>query len=186
MSRPALYHYLPTKDAFLERLVEDFLRRDARALAAINQTPGLSPGERLREMAEALASSAIANPLHARILAENRANLPDGLAEADAEARRSIVAAIQAVVEQGIRQGDFRPLDARVAALAIIGMCLWTAWWVGEQTPQEAQLLAGQIAGQAVSSVLLIDLETAPRDTAALLTLMRENLDHLDRIIHGH
>ena len=61
------------------------------------------------------------------------------------------------VLEQGIRKGQFREVDPRTAALSIIGMCLWTAWWV-EDTPLGQ--VTEQIADQAVSSVLVAEGDT--------------------------
>jgi len=62
------------------------------------------------------------------------------------------------------------------AALAIVGMCLWTAWWV-EQSPLEQ--LTAQIADQAVSGVLAVDGDLELEEPAALLRAARANLDRL-------
>jgi AcrR family transcriptional regulator len=128
MSRPALYYYVPSKDALLERLVESLSRRDARALDSIRRRSAPA-SERLHEMAREIATNAASNPRQSRLLSENRHHLPPALAEADIEAERSIRRSIELVIEQGIRDGEFRVVDPRTAAMSIIGMCIWTAWW---------------------------------------------------------
>ena len=44
------------------------------------------------------------------------------------------------IVERGIREGAFRPVDSRMTVLALIGMCNWMARWYrtdGRLTPDE-------------------------------------------------
>ena len=76
-----------------------------------------------------------------------------------------------------MRRGQFRALDPRTAALAIIGMCLWTAWWVPSGALTAA--LVDQVADQAVASVAAVDGNRELDAPAELLRAARANLDRL-------
>lgn len=180
MSRTALYYYMSSKEAILGRLVENLSAHDAKALEGIRRRND-APAERLRAMARSVAHNASSNPKQSRILVENRHHLPPDLADTDRKAERSILRSIEAVLEEGIRSGDFRPVATRSAGLAIIGMCIWTAWWVSPETRVDE--LADQIADQAVASVLAVADGVDRSDPAHLLRAARETLDQLERVI---
>jgi AcrR family transcriptional regulator len=182
MSRPALYYYVKSKDVILEQLVENLSINDAKVLEGIRRRRSGDPVEKLREMARHLATNAGSNPNQTQILAQSKHHLPDRIAQLDREAERSIVQSLIWVLEQGMRRGQFRQLDPRTAALAIVGMCLWTAWWI-EDSPLEQ--LTAQVADQAVNSVLAIDGDRELDEPAALLRAARANLDRLQAAIDG-
>jgi AcrR family transcriptional regulator len=184
MSRTALYYYMDSKEAILGRLVENLSARDAKALESIRRKRATPPPAKLREMAHQIALNASSNPDQTRILTENRHHLPPDLATTDKTAERSILRALQAVIEDGVRSGDFRPLHPRRAALAVIGMCVWTAWWVPPGHAATAEI-ADQVADQALASVLIADTGSDRADPGSLLRSVRENLDQLERVI-GH
>jgi AcrR family transcriptional regulator len=176
MSRPALYYYVKSKDVILEQLVENLSINDANVLEAIRRRRSGDPLEKLREMAHHLATNASSNPYQTQILAQSKHHLPEQIAARDREAERSIVQSLIWVLEQGMRRGQFRALDPHTAALAIIGMCLWTAWWV-QGSPSPA--LTDQVADQAVASVAATDGNRELDEPAELLRAARANLDRL-------
>ena len=182
ISRPALYYYVRSKKAILERLVENLSGQDARALDAIRRRRRGTPAEKLYEMAHQIALNASTHPKQSRILTENKHQLPKDLAEADRTAERSILRSIQTTIDDGLRAGDFRSVDPRTAALSIIGMCVWTAWWVGE-SPPNPEALADQIAEQAVASIASHDGTEDRGDPTAIIRAMRENLSQLERLV---
>lgn len=182
MSRTALYYYMSSKEAILGRLVENLSGRDAKAVEGIRRRDG-APAERLQAMAREIAHNASSNPKQTRILVENRHHLPPDLAETDRKAERTIVRSIQAVLDEGIRSGDFRAVETRPAALAIIGMCIWTAWWVSPTATAGVDEIADQIADQAVASVRAAPSRVDRSDPAHLLRAAQESLDQLGRVI---
>jgi len=183
MSRTALYYYMSSKEAILGRLVENLSARDAKTLDAIRRRRSSTPSEKLREMAREIAHNAGSNPEQTRILTENRHHLPPDLAETDRVAERSILRSFESVIEEGVQAGSFRAVAPRSAALSIIGMCVWTAWWVSPQERQAMDEVATQIADQALASVAMA-ADGADRATpAGLLRSLRENLEQLERVL---
>jgi AcrR family transcriptional regulator len=180
MSRPALYYYVKSKEVILQQLVENLSINDAKVLEKIASRRSGEPVEKLREMALQLATNAGSNPHQTQILAQSKHHLPDPIAKLNLDAERSIAKRIMGVLEAGVEKGQFRDVDPHTAALAIIGMCLWTAWWV-EDTPLEQ--VTEQVAEQAVSSVLAPDGDSDVDEPAALLRAARANLDRLQRTL---
>lgn len=176
MSRPALYYYVKSKEVILRQLVENLSINDAKALEEIRRRRTGDPVEKLREMARHLATNAGSNPHQTQILAQSKHHLPEDIAELNIEAERSIVQALIWTLEQGMRRGNFRQVDPRTAALAIVGMCLWTAFWAHDAPLEQ---LTEQIADQAVNSVLAPGGDTDLGSPAALLHAARANLDRL-------
>jgi AcrR family transcriptional regulator len=182
MSRPALYYYVKSKEVILERLVENLSINDAKVLESIRRRRSGDPDTKLYEMAHHLATNASSNPYQTQILTQSKHHLPAEIAERDREAERSIVLTLIWVLEQGMRRGQFRLLDPRTAAMAIVGMCLWTAWWVQGSPPES---LTAQVADQAVASVVAVDGQLHSDSPADLLRATRAGLDRLQAVLDG-
>ena len=94
-----------------------------------------------------------------------------------------MLAAVTRVVEDGIRAGRFRPVDARVAALGVIGMGNWVAWWFRPGHDQ-AEADADQLAEMAIAALLRADGRIPDDDgPAAALKMLRQDIDHLERLL---
>jgi hypothetical protein len=78
----------------------------------------------------------------------------------------------------------FRPLDSRISALSIIGMCNWVAWWFHPAPAHPAEPVAEQIAANALAMVLQIDARR-PRTPTPLgaVALLQQDLDYLARLL---
>jgi AcrR family transcriptional regulator len=176
MSRPALYYYVKSKDVLLEQLVENLSLTDAKELEAIRRRRSGDPLSKLREMARQLAVNAASNPHQTQILAQSKHHLPEELARVDREAERSVILSLMWALDQGARRGQVRALDAHTAALAIVGMCLWTAWWIGDGAVDP---VADQVADQAVASVLATGGNSELSEPAEILRAARADLERL-------
>jgi AcrR family transcriptional regulator len=183
MSRTAIYYYVPSKEAILGRLVEKLSQHDAAALEAIRNKRSLGPSEKVRAMALQLSENAGENPRQTRILSENAHHLPPALAKTNRAAEAAVITHLQAAIDEGMRKGEFRPIDSRTAALAIAGMCIWTAWWFQADSSQlTAGQVAAQIAEQALHSVLS-ESQGGRGTPAELLKSMREQITQLERLL---
>ena len=94
---------------------------------------GGNPGKRaaggLPQPLVGVALNQARNPERFRLLIRSEAELPEKLARVYDEGRRRVLREFISVVEEGVRAGVVRPVDARVAALGVIGLCNWVAWW---------------------------------------------------------
>jgi AcrR family transcriptional regulator len=123
----ALYHYFPDKEAILyvchrealeevEHLLGEALRRHPTAPARLRHI--------IREHVRVMTATLEGAPL----ALDTTSLTPSHAAEVIAR-RDRYEARVRAVIEQGIADGVFRPVDAKVAAFVIFGAINWIAHW---------------------------------------------------------
>lgn len=189
LTRPALYHYVRSKEDILGKLVTELAELPAQALQDVIAEQGLTAPERLRRMAHAVAFQQATGPARFQLLIRSEADLPPGLVDQYDESRRQVLRAFAGVITDGIASGDFRPVDARIAALSVLGQCNWVAWWHHDGSAEENERVASEIADLAVASVLAPDDGTAAGGTGGAdprrrsLDRLRRELDYLERVI---
>jgi Tetracyclin repressor-like, C-terminal domain len=98
------------------------------------------------------------------------------------KARREVLVEMRTIIEEGVSRGEFRPRDARLAALTVIGMCNWVAWWFHPGASHPAEPVAGELAQNAVDMLAYPDSTGSPATAPhRALQMVRENLDYLER-----
>ena len=130
-----LYYYFPSKEAALaevcRRGVEDYVER----LRIIAAGPG-SVHEKLRRALESHLSPLRAEPQsdYTRVFVRHRHELPEAARrEIGAKARR-YEALLEKLLAEGIARGELRrDLDARLGALAFLGLCNSVTVWFGSR-----------------------------------------------------
>ncbi|GAB2968107.1 TetR/AcrR family transcriptional regulator [Amycolatopsis acidiphila] len=184
MTRPALYYYVRNKDELLARLITETTEAPAAEIRRLAKHPDADPAVRLRGVARAMALRRATDPNRFQMLIRSEAELPPELARSHRAAQRATLRELILLIEEGIESGQFRPVDPRTTALAVIGMCNWISWWqhsLGEQTPNE---VAEQIADLALVMVRQPDGHVpggaGPRGVIAQL---RADLDYLERAL---
>ncbi|WP_235157109.1 TetR/AcrR family transcriptional regulator [Rhodococcus ruber] len=184
LTRPALYHYVANKDELLARLVSESTETPATLLQEINARTELGPAERLREMATAIALHQAQNPERFRLIIRSEAELPDDLLAKYQHSRRHVLKEFVQVIEDGIAQGQMRPVDPRTSALGIIGMLNWIAWWHKPGDAKADRTLADTLADMAVRTILADHEPTGmPAGPARAIHMLRQDLDYLERLL---
>ncbi|GAA2365916.1 TetR/AcrR family transcriptional regulator [Dactylosporangium salmoneum] len=183
LTRPALYHYFASKDEILATLVEQESAGAAEKLREI-AAGELDPTERLRAAIHELVLDRAAAPERFRMLDRSERALPPPIAERHVHAKRTALAAVTGIIAAGIRAGEFRETDERMAALAVIGMCNWVAWWYHPGRDPEPAAVAAALAEQAVASVARPEHRRPPEPgVRGAIAQLRQDLDHLSRIV---
>jgi AcrR family transcriptional regulator len=182
LTRPALYHYFKSKESLLSRLVADVTESPAEELERILGRDA-SVRERLHDMAYAVALRQAANPERFRLLVRSEAELPEGLSEIYANGRRQVLKAFATVIEEGVRSGELRPVDARTSALGVIGLCNWVAWW--HKPGADDAGVAEALAQMAVASVSAEGGQRAAEGEGAVraLALLKQDIALLERAL---
>ncbi|HEY0814231.1 MAG TPA: TetR/AcrR family transcriptional regulator [Pseudonocardia sp.] len=184
ITRPALYYYVKSKDELLAKLVTEVTNGPLDELTELVARPGLDAEAVLRGIVEVLVRRRATQPERFRLLIRSEAELPEGLTEAYDESRRAVLKTIAGAIDSGIRVGRFRPVDARVAALGVLGMCNWVAWWFHPGGRDTAESVTAQLADMAVGALARPDHQIPGSDSpAAAIKLLRQDLDHLERIL---
>jgi AcrR family transcriptional regulator len=183
ITRPALYYYVKSKDELLAKLAADVAGGSAAQITELAARPDLDAAGKLREIVRLTALRQATQPERFRLLIRSEAELPAELSDAYDTSRRAVLRTVTDVIEEGIRAGRFRPVDARIAALGVIGMWNWVAWWFRSDR-DNADAVAGQLADMAIAALQRADHRIPDGEgPAAALKMLRQDLDHLERII---
>lgn len=130
LSKSALFHHFPSKAALYCSVLEGVLRRLETRLAGALGREGAA-AVRLDALLDALIAALAEHPTNARLLLRalfEDDDLPEeGLPEADAMngTLARVIGAVEAVIEQGIREGSFRQVSARHTLQTLIGITVY-------------------------------------------------------------
>lgn len=146
LSKPALYHYVPNKQALLVAVYEEVLDEStARAHAIVAAAPSA------REAVRALLVDRVAYTCEHRdlltICFEEESELPAELAEPIIERRRAFEDVVLAAVERHLdATGRTLPMAVRTYVNACLGAANWTYKWFDPEGPRSPRELGEDIA----------------------------------------
>jgi AcrR family transcriptional regulator len=183
MSRPALYYYFKSKDDLLASLVTEVTEGAAAQIRAVARDGGKNAAERLRSIAQLLASWRAEQPGRFLLLVRSESVLPPELARVNERAKRSTLRELTKVIEQGVAAGEFRMVEPRPAALAVLGMCNWVAWWAEPSGRTDPADVGSTMADLAIAMVAQTGQVQPARSPEAALETVRHDLDHLSRLL---
>jgi len=125
----SLYHYIGGKEDLLAQVFERAMGGLLEDVERIVADKSLAPSRQLRDVigahVEAVASNVDALTVY---LHEYRALAGESL-ERVREQRTRYRALVEAVVERGVRLGEFATADVGIATLGVLGMCNWLVQW---------------------------------------------------------
>lgn len=184
ISRPGLYYHFPSKETLIEALVEEVTVSSQRQSGAIAQRAELEPEEALRLVTHAHAKWILEHGTLFKVVDRSEGELPPRLLRLHSGAKRAVLDNFTRIIDRGIDQGLFRPIDPRVAAFSIIGMCSWTAWWFKTDGRQSVDDVATILSEMALASVVRSDAHRERSDNPLDgLRILREDIDHLERLM---
>lgn len=121
LGKGALYHYIGSKEALLAAITDlvmaEVLEGVDRAAAA-----GGTPAERLRTLGKEYLDVLIRYPDHVWVLLHEFPALTGERATEFHKRRHVFEAAVEGLIRDAIKAGEFRKQDPRLAALAWLGM----------------------------------------------------------------
>jgi len=140
MSRSSLYHYFENKEEVLLALTEGDVLIATETLESLLSNSAISWADKLRGWICGNISEKLAGGVRFRLVDRIQTDLPAEYREVFRQQRRKVLDLVTRVIEGGVRAGEFRVMDPKVTAFAVIGMSNWTAWWyspTGRSTPDE-------------------------------------------------
>ena len=153
MSKAGLYSSFSSKENLLEEIYYTIIDGMLERLNEIS-TSGLDPVEKLRHAVAWQVVGTVEHIPEMTIYYRERHNLSGLAAERIARKRRAYEAMLESIIEEGIAAGDFRPVDVKVAAFGIAGMCAWTYRWFQPQGRLSAESVGALYADIAVRGLL--------------------------------
>jgi TetR/AcrR family transcriptional regulator len=140
VTKAALYHYFPNKNALLQACFEKAM---AVAFASLEQArrKGTSGREKLRLTLSGYLEEMIDELNCCVVLMEEHALAPKDRAKL-VQDRDRFEHALRDLVREGIRDGSIVPCDPKLAVFAILGALNWVPKWFRETGPWSALQLA--------------------------------------------
>lgn len=181
ISRQSLYYYVKGKDEILASLVSETTTSILTAMREIVQAAP-DPRSALQDLVRHLVRDRAVNRTRFRLLDRSESALPEDLAMAHLEGRRQALALMVGLIKDGIATGHFSTPDSRVAALSILGMCNWVAWWFEPGPEHPVEPIANQIADAALATLCPAqggDNDEPPADGAAVIDSIEQQLARL-------
>ena len=180
LSRTSMYYYFPSKEALLDVLIRDVTERTTSIFAELDSAQA-SHAERLTKATWELVMWVTDPSTHFKLIDRSERELPEDLARLHRDTKRRVLSRMTKLIEDGTRAGEFKAVNPRLAAFALLGMCNWTAWWFSPEGNLDRKEIAEQIAGFAVASVR----RSAPcdaQDLGGLVAAIREHLDMIEQV----
>ena len=179
VSRQGLYYYVRSKEEILQRLVADMTTDAATRVQAVMDEPLEAP-EKLRRLAHMLVIDRATNRTRFRLLDRSESVLPPDLAKEYLSGRRALLKTMTGLIDEGVASGFFRAGDSRVAALSVLGMCNWVAWWFEPSDEHPVEPVATQIADNAVTMLQVGAAASSNSDIREAVQAARSALNDLD------
>ncbi len=155
LQKASLYYYVSSKEDLLTLVYERSIGAFTKQLTALVAEP-VAPTEKLRRAIETqLVALSEQLELFTVYLHEQKfihGRLKSRIRE-EAERHADLLAAI---LQEGVRTGEFRELDAKMTARAIMGMCNWLYQWYspeGKLSPHEIAAIFGDLVIHGIQAV---------------------------------
>ncbi|HEX8684790.1 MAG TPA: TetR/AcrR family transcriptional regulator [Ardenticatenaceae bacterium] len=124
----SLYHHIDSKESLLleimQRGIEVLL---ARVRPVVNSE--LAPTEKLKQIVHIHIASIADYPDVLAVFLHELKSIPEGRRSEQKRLRDEYDHLLRSVLEEGIAQGSFRPLDSRMVTFAVLGMLNWLYAW---------------------------------------------------------
>ena len=135
IAKASMYRYFENKQELLAKIFVKVANTVVKGVQPI-QTTALPPEEKLRRAVRHLLHTIGENVSLFTVFYSEEADLPPKLHAEVLEVRRRLAANLENILQEGIGQGCFRPLDAKLIVYAIMGMCGWLhKWYSSSEAP---------------------------------------------------
>ena len=183
LKRSALYYYFKTKNDVLRALVEDFceIKAQEHEQSLIGHTGTAS--DKLRTLLAISIRTRTEGGSRVRALDTVWTEMPEDIRAMFDNARRRILALHIAVIKDGMESGEFRQVDPRLAALAVLGIVNWTSWWYAPNGRDTIEALQDQLVSVAINGLVRNGGTAASvRSQGEIIASMEQDLATLKRL----
>jgi AcrR family transcriptional regulator len=152
IAKPTLYHYFPSKAQILfdihEELIDTLLARHEERVRK-----HLRPREWLLEIMEDILEFMQTRPGHMRVFFEHYRELPEEQRDIIQVKRDHFQEILEDLLAEGVRVGDFRPMDVRLTSFEIFGACIWAYQWYVPGGRLETQEIARYFWNNVINGI---------------------------------
>lgn len=181
--RSSLYHYFRNKEEILDALIDQQTLEHAETLKALLSDTSLKAAEKLqRAFTRSIQHKLTANARF-RVLDQIEFEMPEKQSREHRRRKREILDLWSRLVSEGIAAGELRPVDARMAAFALLGISNWTAWWYqagGKLKPEEVTQALVEVG--LFGLVRQDDAQNDPNSLGAAIERLKADVKRLERL----
>jgi AcrR family transcriptional regulator len=184
LGRSAVYHYFRNKEEILAALVDAEALTPSYQLQDLIEDRSLTATERLKHALTEGIVRRLSSGSRFIFFSRLEAQIPAHMSVLYNRSRRQIYDFYVSCIREGIKAGEFREVDPKIAAFAVIGMANWTSRWYSPNGPKSPREIAEVIADIAMQG--LRASKTANTDLSAVrLTIqsLREQIVSLERLL---
>lgn len=145
MTKGSLYYYFHDKEEILFACHDYSLGLVLERLYAVQKTE-MSPGERLKALIQGLVDVMI-DELQGSALALDFSALSEPLLAKIIKKRDEFERGMRAIIVDGVRSGEFRKADAKLATFFILGAINWISRWYRPEGAFQAKEI-GKVYGE--------------------------------------
>ncbi|MGD2135614.1 MAG: TetR/AcrR family transcriptional regulator [Gemmatimonadales bacterium] len=148
--KTALYHYFPDKEAILYECHRESQAELDRLLeeASTKDTASEKLAHAIREHVRVMTDTLEGSPLAFEVTALSDKRQAELIAGRDRYER-----ALRHIIDQGVADGEFRPVDSKIAVFAILGAINWIARWYRPEGSLHAPELGEEFAHHLVGGL---------------------------------
>ena len=145
MQKASLYYYIESKQDLLYRLLD---RAFALMRIQIDEiyASGLPAAEKLRQALTNHAVTVMDNLNLISVYLNEYRNLPPRRLRQVLRVRKHYEQGLMQIVQDGIANGDFRPVDVKMTVFSLLGTLNWTHQWFSPE---------GALSSQQVAAILV-------------------------------
>jgi AcrR family transcriptional regulator len=184
LGRSAVYHYFRNKEEILVALVEAEALTPSHQLQELIDDTSLTATERLRRAVTEGIVRRLSSGSRFLFFSRLEAQIPEHMGALYNQSRRQIYDFYVKCIRDGVRAGEFRDVDAKIAAFAVIGMANWTSRWYSASGPKTPREIADIIADMALQGLRKPDAAGADLNAVrATIQSLRAQIDSLDQLL---
>jgi len=148
--KTALYHYFPDKEAILYECHRESLNEIRRVMkeAMKLETATERLGYVIREHVRVMTGNLNGSPLAFEVPALSTERQAEVIAARDRYERD-----LRKLIEQGVKSGEFREVDSKIAAFVILGAINWIARWYRPEGALHARELGTQFTNHLMGGL---------------------------------
>jgi AcrR family transcriptional regulator len=145
VTKPFIYSHFDSKSDLLAEICSRGIKSSLHAIDSV-EDHGHSVRERLRMVAERFVIAVLESQKHIAIFSREEKNLLPADFRRISGYRREFDKKLTALLDQGVRSGEFSCPDTRIASLAIGGLVSWAYVWYRPHGRLALQEVAVQIS----------------------------------------
>jgi AcrR family transcriptional regulator len=148
----SLYVHISSKEDLLEAIVRSIMERSEQDMAEV-----LAAGGTATEQLHAIAARDLKligeNKEFATVFFHEWRNLGEARQQAVIASRDRWEAGLRSIITKGIDAGEFRPVDPRIAGIALTSILNWAYAWYSADGELTTDQLADQFAGLLITGL---------------------------------